>query len=388
MKQNINLTPKKKLAVAAAIAVLVLIAVGTGTVLAVGSYNESTSIGETNAQNFAFLDAGIDPAEALVERTEFDHEQGQFVYEVEFTHNGVEYEYWVKADDGSIVKKETELKKAPTPTPETEVPSTPVAYTLEQAKEIALADAGLTADQVTFIETETDKDDGNTYFELDFQTADTKYDYEINRLTGEIYSKSKESLPKPEPKPEVKELIGLEEAKKAALADAGVKAADAAYTKAELEEDDGRIYYDVEFKTTSAKYEYEIDGYTGKVLEKEKETIKTSTSSKPSSGSSSSGSSSSSKPSSSQISLAEAKSIAAKKAGLSAGSVTFTKAKLEKDDGRKVYDLEFYKGHMEYECEVDAATGKVLEYDSECEVCEKRSCTDSHEGHSKDHHDD
>ena len=301
MKQNINLTPKKKLAVAAAIAVLVLIAVGTGTVLAVGSYNESTSIGETNAQNFAFLDAGIDPAEALVERTEFDREQGQFVYEVEFTHDGVEYEYWVKADDGSIVKKETELKKAPAPTPapETEVTSAPTAYTLEQAKEIALADAGLSAAQVTFTETEADRDDGNTYFELDFQTADTRYDYEINRLTGEIYSKSKESLPKPESEPQVKELIGLDEAKKAALADAGVKAADAAYTKAELDEDDGRVYYDVEFKTTSAKYEYEIDGYTGKVLDKEKEAVKT-TASKPSSSGNSSASTS--KPSSSSSS--------------------------------------------------------------------------------------
>ena len=275
-----------------------------------------------------------------------------------------------------------------TPAPETEVTTAPTAYTQEQAKEIALLDAGLSADQVTFIETETDKDDGNTYFELDFQTADTKYDYEINRLTGEIFSKSKESLPKPEPEPQVKALIGLDEAKKAALADAGVKAADATYTKAELDEDDGRVYYDVEFKTTSAKYEYEIDGYTGKVLDKEKEAVKT-TATKPSS--SSSASSSSTKPSSSSsslISLADAKSIAVKKAGLSVGSVTFTKAKLEKDDGRKVYELEFYKGHMEYECEVDAATGKVLEYDSECEVCEKRSCTDSHEGHRKNHHDD
>ena len=32
-------------------------------------------------------------------------EQGQFIYEVEFLANGTEYEYWIKASDGSIVKK-------------------------------------------------------------------------------------------------------------------------------------------------------------------------------------------------------------------------------------------------------------------------------------------
>ena len=61
----------------------------------------------------------------------------------------------------------------------------------------------------------------------------------------------------------------------------------------------------------------------------------------------------------------QAKSIALKHAGLSAAEVSFTKAKLEKDDGLRKYEIEFIKGSTEYEYEIDAATGSVLEYDVE-----------------------
>lgn len=43
--------------------------------------------------------------------------------------------------------------------------------------------------------------------------------------------------------------------------------------------------------------------------------------------------------------------------------VSFTKAKLERDDGRTVYEIEFYQGYVEYDYTIDAATGAILEYD-------------------------
>ena len=59
----------------------------------------------------------------------------------------------------------------------------------------------------------------------------------------------------------------------------------------------------------------------------------------------------------------KAKSIALKHAGKSASSVSFTKAKLDKDDGKVVYEIEFRSGRTEYEYDIDAYSGKILEYD-------------------------
>ena len=61
--------------------------------------------------------------------------------------------------------------------------------------------------------------------------------------------------------------------------------------------------------------------------------------------------------------MEKAKAIALKDAGL--GSATFTKAKLDTDDGVKIYDIEFRSGNMEYDYEIDAKTGTILEMDAE-----------------------
>ncbi len=67
------------------------------------------------------------------------------------------------------------------------------------------------------------------------------------------------------------------------------------------------------------------------------------------------------KPAKNYISVDKAKEAALKHAGLAATAVTFTKAKLDKDDGKVKYEVEFYSGQKEYEYEIDAHTGKVLE---------------------------
>ena len=65
------------------------------------------------------------------------------------------------------------------------------------------------------------------------------------------------------------------------------------------------------------------------------------------------------------IGVEKAKSIALKDAGVS--GATFVKAKLDTEDGVKVYDVEFYKGNVEYDYEIDAITGKILEKDRDIE---------------------
>ncbi len=50
-------------------------------------------------------------------------------------------------------------------------------------------------------------------------------------------------------------------------------------------------------------------------------------------------------------------------AGLSSANVKWDKVKQDYEDGRLVYEGEFHCNHMEYEFEIDAATGVFLDWD-------------------------
>ncbi|MCD8124026.1 MAG: PepSY domain-containing protein [Lachnospiraceae bacterium] len=144
--------------------------------------------------------------------------------------------------------------------------------------------------------------------------------------------------------------ISLEEARAVALADAGLSGDEVTFTKAAADQENGISVYDFEFYTDSAEYEYEIRAANGSIYSKSRENRIRETEASTES---------------SRISLDEAKAIALEQAGLSASEVTFVKAKMEKDDGTLVYEIEFFRGQTEYECTIDALTGEILEYDEE-----------------------
>lgn len=56
---------------------------------------------------------------------------------------------------------------------------------------------------------------------------------------------------------------------------------------------------------------------------------------------------------------------------MKAADATVTKSKLDYDDGRQVYEIEFYvsgsSGYTEYDYEIEAATGKIVSYDHDAE---------------------
>lgn len=162
--------------------------------------------------------------------------------------------------------------------------------------------------------------------------------------------------------------IGVNEAKSIALANVGVSEEKATFTKAKLD-DDG--HYEVDFYTNSTKYDFEIDAATGNILEKEAEARKgkTETAAPAQNGQSQSSSGQQvQKPSSgsndaSVIGVDSAKSIAVKHAGVSGAS--FQKAYLDHDDGMRVYELEFTAGGFEYDYEINAYTGAVIDWDKD-----------------------
>ena len=138
-----------------------------------------------------------------------------------------------------------------------------------------------------------------------------------------------------------------------AVADAGVARADAKFTEAKLDSDDLVAHYDIEFIAGANEYDYEIAVTDGSILKKEVEPADPSKPSKP-------------QPDvSSYISIDEAKAIALKKVSLDASKVTFKKAELDADDHTPHYDIEFVSGGYEYEFEIDAKSGKILEFDRE-----------------------
>lgn len=348
MKELVK-TPQKALFMALCL-IVALAVVGGGTMLAVSAVAEQSSIGKENAQNFAFADAGVDPVSAKQVQTTFEYKQGQFVYEVEFTVGDTEYEYWIKASDGAVVKKEQELVDDKQP---------PIDITaslsLEEAKQIALKDAQVSATGAVFIKEKLDEENGVPVYEFEFTVDQTEYDYEIDANSGAIVSKSKETTAAtPQPSQPGGDLIDLKAAKSAALQDAGVSAADVTYTKTERDDDGGIAIYEIDFYTASHEYEYEIHAQNGNVLSREikdRPNQKQPTQSKPTDKSDS------------YIGTKRAKEIALKHAGFQASEVTFSKVKLEHDDGQTVYEIEFDQGGYEYEYTIHAGNGKILEHD-------------------------
>ena len=59
----------------------------------------------------------------------------------------------------------------------------------------------------------------------------------------------------------------------------------------------------------------------------------------------------------------EAKTIVLNYAGLTADQVTFTKCREDRDDGRMVYEIEFFANGVEYDFDVDIYTGRITDSD-------------------------
>lgn len=139
--------------------------------------------------------------------------------------------------------------------------------------------------------------------------------------------------------------IGMQAALEAAARYAGLTTADITDADADPELDENPAHYEVEFQVPGkGELEYKVEAYTGQVLSGPANV----TPSVPAAG---------------DVGLEAAKSAALKHAGLS--TAVFTKAERDYDDGRLEYELEFHTDSAAYEVTVDAATGRVLDYEKE-----------------------
>ena len=244
--------------------------------------------------------------------------------------------------------------------------------TKAEAAAVALRDAGLSQEQASALRTRLEFDDGRFQYEVDFYNNGITYEYFIQAKDGDIIARdidggananqSRQDLaPDAGDQPAADknssaqtEGISLDEAKAAALKDAGLSEADVTFKKTELEHDKGMQVYDIEFYTSDTEYDYEINASDEAVIEKSVESFQ---------GQAHLADSSVNSSDNNYIGVERAKEIALNHANLNETDVEFAKTKLENDDGRVEYEIEFYFGRTEYEYTIDAVSGNIIEYD-------------------------
>ena len=249
------------------------------TVQASGKASDSAYIGAEAAKKAAYQHAGVSAGQAQWTEIDFDYENGVMVYEVEFTANGVEYDYDVNAATGAIVKYSSEGGQASGGVNQNQGNAqSGKDIGAEAAKAAALKHAGLSESKVTLLRTEREWDDGVLEYQVDFVCGGVEYDYEIDGATGAVRSAEQERLDMDDaddaddaddddgPAPNAAGYIGAEKAKAAALKHAGVAGANAYDVSVDSELDEKVPCYEVDFKCGDLEYEYSIDASTGAVL--------------------------------------------------------------------------------------------------------------------------
>lgn len=180
-----------------------------------GAASDKSCIGQDAALSIALDHAGLTSSQIYELDMELDSEDGIMVYEIEFESSAGEYEYDIHAHTGQIVKYKA-------PRPQTGTPGTTSAQGTaspgqnsgggsqgnsggkntssgaqgssqgnrdigqDAAFSAALRHAGVSASQLTEQEISRDRDDGILIYEIEFETAQCKYEYEVRAADGTV----------------------------------------------------------------------------------------------------------------------------------------------------------------------------------------------------------
>lgn len=256
----------------AAVLILALALAGCAPQTAQAEY-----IGIDAAKTIALEAAGVSESAAVFSTAGLDRQNGTDYYAVDFTANGRTYAYDIDAVTGVIIDSSEDQSQPAQATDGgasadganssgTSSQSTDgsAAITEDQAREIALADTGLTAEEVTFLKTKLDRDDGRLVYDVEFYTADyTEYDYEIDAADGTILSSDFDAEGYTAPADSAT-AITADQAKEIALAEVPGATVDDIY-EFELDRDDGRLEYEGAIWYDGTEYEFTIDGYSGAI---------------------------------------------------------------------------------------------------------------------------
>lgn len=150
----------------------------------------------------------------------------------------------------------------------------------ERAMEIAFAHADADRSEVTGLSIGFEQDNGMLVYDMEFRYSGYEYEYEINAVSGEIEDVEKDfdSYYDNNGNPidyttdaSMADYISKEDAKAAALNHAGLSEGEIMGYEIELDNENGVVYYEIEFRSGEYDYEYKIDATSGSVILHEKE---------------------------------------------------------------------------------------------------------------------
>ena len=273
----------------------------------------------SEAKKIALDDAGCKDKVSFTEETLVSGGIKTPYYRLVFADTKTQWTYRIDAVLGTVLEKQQK-----------EIVTTDF-ISLEEAKEIALKDAGLNeaTQKIVFTREELSRNSGMPCYILDFYTAKKQYSYKVDAKNGSII--------------EAYHFILLADAKKIALDDAGVSEK-VTFTEETLVA--GGIkspYYYFAFESDSARWTYKIDAVLGVIMDKTCDKIIP--------------------PAPEFIGLEKAKQIALEDAGLDEATqkIVFTREELNRNSGKPCYILEFYTAKKQYSYKVDAKDGSIME---------------------------
>ena len=205
------------------------------------------------------------------------------------------------------------------------------AVSLDEAKSIALADAGVSAGRV---KAEKDK----SVYEVEFTVDGIEYDYEVDISTGAIVKRGYEVKGKPVDG----KAVGQSEAEAIALGEAAVKDESVSKIRVKSDNEDGRAVFEIDFSTDRFKYEVVVDKATGSVLEYQEEALVVKDA---------------------EISIDDAAALVLSR--IEGSSRDSLRIKQDYENGKLVYEGELFHDGKEYEFEIEASTGRFLEWEIE-----------------------
>ena len=278
----------------------------------------------SEAKKIALDDAGCKDKVSFTEETLVSGGIKTPYYRFVFADTKTQWTYRIDAVLGIVLEK----KQKETATTEID---TADFISLEEAKQIALKDAGLdeATQKIVFTREELNRNQGKPCYILEFYTAKKQYSYKVDAKNGSIM--------------EAYHFILLADAKKIALDDAGVSEK-VTFTEETLVA--GGIkspYYYFAFESASARWTYKIDAVLGVIMDKTCDKIIP--------------------PAPEFIGLEKAKQIALEDAGLDEATqkIVFTREELNRNSGKPCYILEFYTAKKQYSYKVDAKNGSIME---------------------------
>ena len=278
----------------------------------------------SEAKKIALDDAGCKDKVSFTEETLVSGGIKTPYYQLVFADAKTQWTYRIDAVLGIVLEK----KQKETATTESD---TADFISLEEAKKIALKDAGLdeATQKIVFTREELSRNSGKPCYILEFYTAKKQYSYKVDAKDGSIM--------------EAYHFILLADAKKIALDDAGVSEK-VTFTEETLVA--GGIkspYYYFAFESASARWTYKIDAVLGVIMDKTCDKIIP--------------------PAPEFIGLEKAKQIALEDAGLDEATqkIVFTREELSRNSGKPCYILEFYTAKKQYSYKVDAKDGSIME---------------------------